>query len=71
MDIKKEEGKDIKALIRKSDVFIENFRPGAMDKLGFSYDEFSKLNPKSFIVLPKDSSKGLMKTGLHWMRLHK
>ena len=37
MDIKKEEGqKIIKALIRKSDVFIENFRPGAMDKLGFS-----------------------------------
>jgi len=47
MDIKKEEGKKIiRSLIRKSDVFIENFRPGAMDNLGFSYEEFSKLNPE-------------------------
>ena len=47
MDVKKEEGrKIIQALIRKSDVFIENFRPGAMDKIGFSYDDFSKLNPE-------------------------
>ena len=47
MDVKKEEGrKIIKALIRKSDVFIENFRPGAVDKLGFSYEDFSQLNPE-------------------------
>ena len=47
MDVKKEEGRMIiQALIRKSDVFIENFRPGAMDKLGFSYEDLSKLNPE-------------------------
>lgn len=33
-------------LIAKSDVFIENFRPGALEKLGFGYDALSKLNPK-------------------------
>lgn len=59
MDIKKEEGqKIIKALIRKSDVFIENFRPGAMDKLGFSYDEFSKLNPEIIYCSAKGFLKG-------------
>ena len=59
MDIKKEEGKKIiRSLIRKSDVFIENFRPGAMDKLGFSYEEFSKLNPELIYCSAKGFLKG-------------
>ena len=46
VDLKSEEGAAIaKALIAKSDVFIENFRPGALDKLGFGYDSMRKLNP--------------------------
>lgn len=59
MDVKKEEGKKIiRSLIRKSDVFIENFRPGAMDKLGFSYEEFSKLNPELIYCSAKGFLKG-------------
>ena len=59
MDIKKEEGKKIvRSLIRKSDVFIENFRPGAMDKLGFSYEEFSKLNSELIYCSAKGFLKG-------------
>ena len=59
MDIKKEEGKKIiRSLIRKSDVFIENFRPGAMDKLGFSYEEFSELNPELIYCSAKGFLKG-------------
>ena len=59
MDIKKEEGKKIvQSLIRKSDVFIENFRPGAMDKLGFSYEEFSKLNSELIYCSAKGFLKG-------------
>ena len=59
MDIKKEEGKKIvQSLIRKSDVFIENFRPGAMDKLGFSYEEFSKLNSELIYCCAKGFLKG-------------
>ena len=59
MDIKKEEGKKIvRSLIRKSDVFIENFRPGAMDNLGFSYEEFSKLNPELIYCSAKGFLKG-------------
>lgn len=32
-------------LIKGADIFIENFRPGALDKLGFGYDALSALNP--------------------------
>jgi Predicted acyl-CoA transferases/carnitine dehydratase len=45
IDLKKEEGKEIlKKLIKKSDVFVENFKPGIIEKLGFSYDDVSKIN---------------------------
>lgn len=33
-------------LIQSADVFIENLHPGAMDKLGFSWEEVHKLNPR-------------------------
>ena len=46
MDVKTPEGKDIVLkLLSAADVFIENFRPGAMDNLGFSYSELQKTNP--------------------------
>lgn len=32
-------------LIREADVFVENYRPGALDKLGLGYAELSKINP--------------------------
>jgi crotonobetainyl-CoA:carnitine CoA-transferase CaiB-like acyl-CoA transferase len=33
-------------LVRKSDVVLENFRPGTMEKLGLGYATLAKLNPK-------------------------
>ena len=33
-------------MVQKADVLTENFRPGAMDRLGFSYEVLSKLNPR-------------------------
>jgi len=46
LDVKTPEGQDIaQKLLAGADVFIENFRPGAMDKLGFSYSELEKTNP--------------------------
>ena len=46
LDVKTPEGRDIVLkLLAGADVFIENFRPGAMDKLGFSYSELEKTNP--------------------------
>lgn len=35
----------VKKLIAKADVLIHNFRPGVMERLGFSYAEISKINP--------------------------
>ncbi|HBD13124.1 MAG TPA: hypothetical protein DCZ13_13310 [Porticoccaceae bacterium] len=46
LDPKTEEGLDIiKALIRESDVFIENFAPGVIGRLGLGWDVVHELNP--------------------------
>jgi crotonobetainyl-CoA:carnitine CoA-transferase CaiB-like acyl-CoA transferase len=46
IDLKSDEGKAIAIeLASQADVLIENFRPGAMDKLGFSYPTLKALNP--------------------------
>lgn len=47
IDLKSPEGKEIALkLIDEADVFIENFRPGALDKLGFDFESLSSRNPK-------------------------
>jgi crotonobetainyl-CoA:carnitine CoA-transferase CaiB-like acyl-CoA transferase len=46
VDLKSEKGNALaKRLVKDADVLIENFRPGAMDKLGYSYAELSADNP--------------------------
>jgi CoA:oxalate CoA-transferase len=46
LNLATEKGRDIcRQLVKKSDVVVENFAPGVMDKMGLSYDELSKLNP--------------------------
>ena len=47
LNMKAEEGKEIfRKLVKTADVLVENFRPGVMARLGFSYEELSKLNPR-------------------------
>lgn len=41
-----EDKKTIEQLISKADVVIHNFRPGVMKRLGFDYEDVSKINPK-------------------------
>jgi crotonobetainyl-CoA:carnitine CoA-transferase CaiB-like acyl-CoA transferase len=46
VDLKSEQGHQLaERLASKADIVIENFRPGAMDKLGFGYEQLSKSNP--------------------------
>jgi crotonobetainyl-CoA:carnitine CoA-transferase CaiB-like acyl-CoA transferase len=47
VDLQKPEGRDlVLKLLKNADVLTENFRPGALDKLGFSYDKLSQENPR-------------------------
>jgi crotonobetainyl-CoA:carnitine CoA-transferase CaiB-like acyl-CoA transferase len=47
LNLKFEEGKEIfRKLLKTADVVVENFRPGVMDKLGFSYEKICTINPK-------------------------
>ena len=47
VDLKSEQGKDLlKKLIASADVMYDNFGPGAVDRLGFSYEACSAINPR-------------------------
>jgi formyl-CoA transferase len=35
----------VKKLVRVSDIVIQNFLPGVMERLGLGYDQLKKLNP--------------------------
>jgi crotonobetainyl-CoA:carnitine CoA-transferase CaiB-like acyl-CoA transferase len=37
-------------LIEKSDIFVQNMRPGAVERLGLGYDVVSQINPKIIFV---------------------
>ena len=51
LNLKAQKGKEIlAALIRQSDVVVENFRPGTLDKLGFPWEEIHKINPRAILT---------------------
>ncbi|MDP1617093.1 CaiB/BaiF CoA-transferase family protein [Phenylobacterium sp.] len=46
LDLRQPEGQDLaRTLIASADIVIENFRPGAMEKWGLSYERLSEGNP--------------------------
>jgi crotonobetainyl-CoA:carnitine CoA-transferase CaiB-like acyl-CoA transferase len=50
-DFKTEDGKELLTdLVRASDVLVENFRPGVLDRLGFSVAHLHTLNPRLVIL---------------------
>lgn len=47
LNLKSEKGKEIfRELIKDTDILVENYRPGVMDKLGLGYEELRKINPR-------------------------
>ena len=47
IDLARPEGKALlKKLVAEADVFLENFAPGTIERLGFGYDELSAINPR-------------------------
>src|SRR5262245_48552344 len=59
LDTKKPDGKEVlEKLIRQSDVLVENFGPGALDRMGFSCERINDLNPKMIVASVKGFSDG-------------
>ena len=57
LNLKSEKGREIfLELVKRSDVIIENFRPGTMEKLGLTYELLKSINPK--IVYARISGYG-------------
>ncbi|WP_406277889.1 CaiB/BaiF CoA transferase family protein [Embleya sp. NBC_00896] len=51
LDLKTEEGRaTLTRLIRHSDVLVENFRTGVLDRLGFPMAELRRLNPRLVVL---------------------
>lgn len=51
LDLRLPKGKEVfRKLVEKSDVVLENFRPGTLEKWGLGFEELSRINP-SLIML--------------------
>ena len=51
MDLRQEPAKAVlRKLVKQSDVLVQNFRPGTIDKMGFGYDALRELNPGIIMV---------------------
>jgi formyl-CoA transferase len=51
LDLKDDSGKRaLTALISSADVLMENFRPGVLDRLGFSQQQLAALNPRLVVL---------------------
>jgi crotonobetainyl-CoA:carnitine CoA-transferase CaiB-like acyl-CoA transferase len=51
LDMRSAEGKQIFTdLVRKSDIVLENFRPGTMAAMGFGYEQLKAINPGIILV---------------------
>jgi CoA:oxalate CoA-transferase len=47
LDLKSDEGQQtFRALLREADIFVENARPASLARLGLTYEELSKCNPR-------------------------
>jgi formyl-CoA transferase len=59
IDSKNSKGKEIiDRLIKHCDVLVENFAPGALDRMGFTWEYIHKLNPRMIVASVKGFGPG-------------
>jgi formyl-CoA transferase len=59
LDTKKPRGKEVLGeLIKACDVLVENFAPGALDRMGITWDFIQKLNPRMIVASVKGFGPG-------------
>jgi formyl-CoA transferase len=59
VDAKNPKGKAIlEALVKKCDVLVENFAPGALNRMGFTWERINELNPRMIVASVKGFGPG-------------
>jgi formyl-CoA transferase len=59
LDTKKRAGKEVlETLIKDCDVLVENFAPGAMERMGFGWERIQELNPRMIVASVKGFGPG-------------
>ena len=59
IDTKKPKGKEVlETLIKSCDVLVENFAPGALDRMGFTWERIHELNPRMVVASVKGFGPG-------------
>ncbi len=59
LNSKNESGKEVlERLIKTCDVLVENFAPGALDRMGFSWERIQELNPRMIMASVKGFGPG-------------
>jgi formyl-CoA transferase len=59
IDAKNPKGKEIlERLVRECDVLVENFAPGALDRMGLTWEHIQELNPKLIVASIKGFGPG-------------
>ena len=68
VDAKNPKGKAVlEALVKKCDVLVENFAPGALDRMGFTWEHIQELNPRMIVASVKGFGPGPVR-GLQGLR---
>ncbi len=59
LNSKTEAGKEVlERLVKKCDVLVENFAPGALDRMGFGWERIQELNPRMIMASVKGFGPG-------------
>ena len=59
LDTKKTRGKEVlDSLIRQCDVLVENFAPGALDRMGITWEHIQAINPRMIVASVKGFGPG-------------